>query len=211
MSNSITAVLLVLLLVFALLIGCTVEGPPSPHEEREEVHDSERPAEIPSAEVLSGSDEEEDEPQSAEEEVRELKPAEEKEGEPEGEEVPIADRNDGENMDFEKIDIRTLEGCLKEKLGGDHPEQGLVTVEDGGYKYILVSAGQKPTAGYSVDVKSVLGYHDSITINARLYSPAPEDMVATVLTYPSTLIRIPADEREVFLFMKDAKAISFGP
>ena len=210
MSNPITVVLLVLLLAFALLVGCTVEGPPSPHKEREEVQDAERPAEILSAELLPGSDEE-DEPQPSEEDARELKPAEEKEGEPEGEEVPITDRNDGENMDFETIDLRTLEGYLKEKLGGDHPEQGLITVEDGGYKYILVSAGQKPTAGYSVAVESVLGYEDSIAINARLYSPGPEDMVATVITYPSTLIRIPADERGVILFLKDAKAISLGP
>ncbi len=201
MSTQIIIVLLILLLVLAVLGGCAFRPP-------QETHDGGEKAPDPQLQEPQTPEPREEEG----EEVRELKPQEEnptngdsQPGEPRAGETVKRPSGECENIEFEIIDRRTLEGHLKEKLGGSQPEQGMTIVEEGGYKYILVSAGRKPTAGYSVTVGSLLGYEDAIVLNALLNSPGAGDMVAQVITYPALLIRIPADERKVILYLTDTR------
>ena len=130
---------------------------------------------------------------------------------PVSEEVPdVASSNEWEDMVFERVEGNSLEGNLKEKLGGDQVEQGMRVIEDSGYKYILVSAGRKPTEGYYIRVGSLVGFKKLIVLNALLYSPCETDLVESIATYPSLLIRIPADEREVILFLTDTRNTYLG-
>jgi hypothetical protein len=118
--------------------------------------------------------------------------------------------NEGENMDFETVDPGSLEGSLKEQFGGHQADQGMLITEDSGYKYVFVSAGRKPTDGYYIRVGSLIGFEKLIMLNALLYSPCETDNVEAVATYPSLLIRIPADEREVILFLTDTRNTYLG-
>ena len=62
----------------------------------------------------------------------------------------------------------------------------------GEWSYLLVAAGEKPTAGYSVGVISVSGSSDRLKVYCRLDGPAPGQVQAQVITRPYVLIRIPA-------------------
>ncbi len=114
--------------------------------------------------------------------------------------------DDYENIEFEIINPESLEGELKEKLGCDQPEEGKIVFEHGGYNFILVSAGRKPTGGYSIVIGSLEGYENHIVLDALLYSPAEDDDVKQKPSYPSLLIKIPADEREIIVFLSDVRS-----
>ena len=110
-----------------------------------------------------------------------------------------------EPMDFEVLDRESLPGDLVARLGGSRPDPGMLTVQEGGYTYISVSAGRKPTDGYSVRVADLTAYPEAIVLNTLLFSPCETETVAEEATYPSVLIRFPADEREVIHFSSDTR------
>ncbi len=69
--------------------------------------------------------------------------------------------------------------------------KGFHIISADGETYVLVSAGEKPTGGYSLDVRGVyLEESQTLLVKADVNSPAPDMMVIQVLTYPGLLIRI---------------------
>lgn len=61
-------------------------------------------------------------------------------------------------------------------------------------KYLLVSAGEKSTGGYSLEIDGVNEVSQMITFNINLNEPSEDDMVTQALTYPNLLVKITADE-----------------
>ncbi|KKM09698.1 hypothetical protein SY88_17275 [Clostridiales bacterium PH28_bin88] len=66
------------------------------------------------------------------------------------------------------------------------------------FKYILVSAGEKSTGGYSLSMAGVIGRPGEILIYAVIVPPKNSQIVNGP-SYPHALIRIKEDGREVFL------------
>ena len=68
-----------------------------------------------------------------------------------------------------------------------------------GETYVLISAGQKPTGGYSIEVESATQVAPgTVYITARVIHPAPDAMVTQALTYPQVLLKLQAkDIKEV--------------
>ncbi len=62
----------------------------------------------------------------------------------------------------------------------------------GKWSYLLISAEQKPTAGYSVGVTRMYVKEDKIKVYYQIIGPAPGQVVTQVITCPYILIRIPA-------------------
>ncbi|NLI14223.1 MAG: protease complex subunit PrcB family protein [Peptococcaceae bacterium] len=75
------------------------------------------------------------------------------------------------------------------------PFTGLKTLSE--WSYLLIAAGEKPTAGYSVGVISISGSSDKLKVYYRVDGLAPGQVTAQVITHPSILIRIPANEAAV--------------
>ena len=68
---------------------------------------------------------------------------------------------------------------------------GIHSFRYNGAMYVLVSAGSKPTGGYSIGINKV--YYETSTkayINAFVKSPAPDMMVTQVETFPHVLVKI---------------------
>jgi hypothetical protein len=61
-------------------------------------------------------------------------------------------------------------------------------------KYLLVSAGEKRTGGYSLEIEGVNELSQMITFNINLNEPSEDDMVTQALTYPNLLVKITANE-----------------
>lgn len=61
--------------------------------------------------------------------------------------------------------------------------------EDGSY-LILISAGEKPTGGYEIEVKSVEDNEGQTIINVMEIEPGANDVVTLAITYPFTVIKV---------------------
>ena len=55
---------------------------------------------------------------------------------------------------------------------------------------VMVTLGQKPTAGYSVGLQSVLAQGESLVLDMRVNEPAPDMMVAQVITSPCAVLAV---------------------
>ncbi|MHB1420593.1 MAG: protease complex subunit PrcB family protein [Bacillota bacterium] len=64
-------------------------------------------------------------------------------------------------------------------------------------EYVLLSAGEKPTGGFSIEEFQLNGLADEIQVAASLRAPGAEDIVTQALTYPHLLVKIKADQRQL--------------
>ncbi|ASP40422.1 hypothetical protein CHH28_17825 [Bacterioplanes sanyensis] len=62
---------------------------------------------------------------------------------------------------------------------------------------LTISLGQKPTAGYGIDVVAQEGNDESLTLTFRERSPAPGMVVAQVMTSPCLEVMLPPNWQQV--------------
>lgn len=77
-----------------------------------------------------------------------------------------------------------------------YKKEGLYSFDAEEDCYLLLSAGEKKTGGYSIDDIVLEGTESNIKVTASLHVPTEGSQVTQALTYPHVLLRIPADERE---------------
>lgn len=66
---------------------------------------------------------------------------------------------------------------------------GVAAYADGAL-YLMVTGGQQPTGGYSVEIKEVRLVDHSLKVSAILHKPKPTDNVTLALTYPKAYARL---------------------
>lgn len=72
----------------------------------------------------------------------------------------------------------------------NHITQGIYSLMDGNYIYVLVAAGEKPTGGYSIEVDSITEVTlETVYIHATLNPPGEKSIATQVLTYPSVMVK----------------------
>lgn len=81
---------------------------------------------------------------------------------------------------------------LIEKLNKYKEDKGFISEvdESTGYTYIAVMSGAKPTRGFSIGVTDVTYNHGKTNILVKESSPEKNVMVAQVITYPYTIIKV---------------------
>lgn len=73
----------------------------------------------------------------------------------------------------------------------NYQRQGIHFRKFRGDMYVLISAGQKPTGGYTLIIRNIRRTsRGTVFIRARLIPPAPNMIVTQALTYPHLLIKI---------------------
>ncbi len=75
--------------------------------------------------------------------------------------------------------------------------EGLHSFTRGKDRYLLLSAGEKPTAGYFLEDLVLVATEKEIEVKARLHVPGEGEIVAQVITYPHILVRILEDGRQL--------------
>ncbi|MGF7058443.1 protease complex subunit PrcB family protein [Brassicibacter mesophilus] len=104
------------------------------------------------------------------------------------------------NLTFEAVDTNSIDdNKVKQWYEKNWQSKGVFSFDSDEDKYILISAGQKPTGGYDVDIVSIEGKEDKIVVNAKVNTPKEGQMVTEILTYPNILVKIQKDERDVAL------------
>jgi hypothetical protein len=76
---------------------------------------------------------------------------------------------------------------------------GLYSVTDGQVRYLMVAAGEQPSAGYSVTIDSIRETQNALYVQARLNSPEPGEPVAQVITYPYQIVKLTNTTKPVYL------------
>jgi predicted secreted protein len=76
-------------------------------------------------------------------------------------------------------------------LGNLGPRRGfaVLTASDGAV-WLVIVAGEKPSSGYGISVKSVARHGATVTVTVTETAPGPDMMVLTVLTYPQVSVRL---------------------
>ncbi|HEX3029067.1 MAG TPA: protease complex subunit PrcB family protein [Clostridia bacterium] len=73
----------------------------------------------------------------------------------------------------------------------NYKEEGIHYRKYRGDMYVIVSAGKKPTGGYTLLIRNIRRRgRDTAFVRARLIPPAPNMIVTQVITYPHLLIKI---------------------
>jgi len=93
-------------------------------------------------------------------------------------------------MSFQRVEEEQLPEDVKNWLNEKINEYGKDTFAHEEKLYILVAYGEKPTAGYIVEIDKVEKADGNINVYASFQDPAAGDMVATVITYPYDLVVI---------------------
>ncbi len=78
-------------------------------------------------------------------------------------------------------------------------QQGIFDLQGDVEQYILLGAGEQPTAGYQLQNLTLTGQVDMIETRAFLKVPGQDEVVAQVLTYPHILAAIDRDQRPLVL------------
>ncbi len=92
-------------------------------------------------------------------------------------------------IDFEEVVIDGSNEKLQKWHKDNYKTKGLHFLEDKGSIYVLISAGEKMTAGYSVKIDSIT---EVSPMNAYVHATlnyAGEDFVAQAITYPNAVVK----------------------
>ena len=67
------------------------------------------------------------------------------------------------------------------------------------YTFLLISAGEKPTGGYSIELRSDQIEGEKYIFTAELIEPTPDEAVTEALTYPNLLIKVKYEEDQIIV------------
>lgn len=93
-------------------------------------------------------------------------------------------------VNFQRVDEEELPGEVKSWLDENIVEYTEKTLAHEGKLYILVAYGEKMTAGYTVEIEKIEKLDGEIIVHSSFQDPDPDDLVATVITYPYDLVVI---------------------
>ncbi len=74
---------------------------------------------------------------------------------------------------------------------------GVYTSVFGSYRVFLISMGERPTAGYTVEVSDISKRDGQWVLEVVFRKPGPKDVVAEVLSYPHAVVAVPDDGLKV--------------
>ena len=99
-------------------------------------------------------------------------------------------------IEFEVIDRETIldNELLLNLYNENYMSKGAYSLTDDEWMYVLLSAGEKPTGGYSLSIESITEVTPGTAyINAALHSPDKDSIVTQALTFPNKMIRFTKD------------------
>lgn len=95
-------------------------------------------------------------------------------------------------IEFEIVDKQAIDdnALLMNLYNKNYMTKGINTLMDGDYIYVLASAGERPTGGYSLKIDSITEVAPGTAyIHANLISPDEGSIVTEALTYPTVMVK----------------------
>jgi hypothetical protein len=94
------------------------------------------------------------------------------------------------DIDYTVVEKDAIPEVIAKKIDEIKNEKFKVNYTEGNYLYIAIGYGEKPTGGYSIQVKDFYRAKDCIVVETKLIGPSQEDSVVTVMSYPYIVIKI---------------------
>jgi hypothetical protein len=91
---------------------------------------------------------------------------------------------------FERVTADALPGDLKDKIEQSREEEGFDILMSGEASYLVVYAGERPTAGYSIEITRIVDQEGVTQVTVKETVPGEDEMVAQVITYPVDIAKL---------------------
>ncbi|NLP37236.1 MAG: protease complex subunit PrcB family protein [Firmicutes bacterium] len=91
-------------------------------------------------------------------------------------------------------DFNTLPAEIKSWVEASRLTAGLREKNYHGHRFVLVTAGEKPTGGYAVEIKEATAKSGQLEVKVQMTAPGKDDFVTTALTYPFDLVIVAEKE-----------------
>jgi hypothetical protein len=101
-------------------------------------------------------------------------------------------------ISFEKVE-QDLPASVQSLIEAHKKEAGIYSVSEGGFRYVTVTGGEKPTGGYSVSIDHIYETKHAIYVEASTKSPEPGTFVPMIVTYPFAVAKIKETNKPVYL------------
>ncbi len=98
-------------------------------------------------------------------------------------------------IDYEIVITDSIPKEIEQWYEENYQVEGLHEHQIGEDRYLLLSVGEKPTGGYSIENFVLVGFENEIEVKAELEVPTGDSIVTQVLTYPHILVKIMGDDR----------------
>jgi len=99
-----------------------------------------------------------------------------------------------EPLEFNEVEYHDLSPDIKSWVDTSRRQEMAQAKNFKGYTYILVTYGEKPTGGYTVEIKDLLLKEKEIEVIVEFKAPSADQMVTQAFTYPYALVRIEATD-----------------
>ena len=109
-----------------------------------------------------------------------------------------AEKNNNKNIKYTEIGMESISKIrvVNSWYDKNYKKAGIHSIRNNGTMYVIVSAGKKPTGGYSVGINSIA--YESATkafVDGYVKAPSPDTMVTQVETYPHILVKIEGQKK----------------
>ncbi len=91
---------------------------------------------------------------------------------------------------FERVSAEELPGDLKDKIEQSREEEGFDILRSADASFLVVYAGERPTAGYSIEISRIVDQEGVTQVTVRETMPGEDEMVAQVITYPFDIVKL---------------------
>lgn len=113
-------------------------------------------------------------------------------------------------------DRSSLPEAIQTWYDNGRQQEGAFVVDATTQRYLLISAGTRPTGGYSLTVDKTVESKNGWRLEVVLDKPSPGAIVTQVVTYPSLLFELPAGADDIEVILHDgnqsrALPITSGP
>lgn len=104
---------------------------------------------------------------------------------------------------FYRPDYETLPQEIKNWVEASRQSAGIQDKFYGGQRFVLVTAGEKPSGGYAVEIVEAAAKSGKLQVKAKMTAPGKDDFVTTALTYPFDLVIVA--EKDLPLHLVEVK------
>ena len=91
------------------------------------------------------------------------------------------------SKEFKIVNLDDITAAQLSNFGKSKGNKGYIYWQENGSFYIVIFAGEKPTGGYQIDVKSIEANEGKTNILIDII--APQDMATQVISYPFIVIK----------------------
>ena len=110
--------------------------------------------------------------------------------------LSISNESSSDSITYTELSVDDISNIkeVQSWYNKNYTKAGIHSMRYKGWMYVLASAGERPTGGYTLSIDNLFySSADTVIMNAKVTPPGDNVRVIMMITYPSILIRIKSD------------------